>query len=279
MTSYLLNSINIAPPTGSITAYLGATDPPGWVICDGQLRTASDSRYSNLVALNSLIGGSGTDNSYTPPDYRAAFIRGSNLGTSSVANTTYSSVNYGANAPSLGSKQMHSTEAHTHSASAGIQSANHSHSSVTTNIQSANHAHNVTTSNSQSANHTHTGNTGTGVGGHYHTYLDRLSYFGGGGSQVGYGPTDNDNKFVGRGTATGQISTGHTHSFTTPANTTTHVHTATTSDNSADHTHSYTTDGIDQNHTHTITVNNSTVNPSNTETRPYNFGVNWILKL
>ena len=68
--------VSIAPPPGSIMAFLGATDPDGWIICNATVRTdGADGRYNNLIAMGI---GSGTANAtnYTPPDYRGAFLRG-----------------------------------------------------------------------------------------------------------------------------------------------------------------------------------------------------------
>ena len=72
-------------PSGSIMAYMGNTDPTGWVILDGKTRTNNNSMYNNVVTL-----GLGTVNAgvYTPPDYRGAFLRGDNKGTASTAITT-----------------------------------------------------------------------------------------------------------------------------------------------------------------------------------------------
>jgi len=74
--SYNVNGIVNNTPTGSILAYFGNTDPPGWVICDGAARTNnSDSKYTGLAALSIGTGGTGTSN-YTPPDLRGSFLRG-----------------------------------------------------------------------------------------------------------------------------------------------------------------------------------------------------------
>ena len=313
-SNYTVNNISVFAKTATILGYLGTSDPPGWIICDGQLRTASDSRYSNLVALNSLIGGSGTANSYTPPDYRGAFIRGSNLGTANTATTTFSGVNYGANAPTLGSKQKHATEVHNHTASADIQSDNHAHNATTGN-QSHDHTHNYTTGN-QSHDHTHPGkDTGTQSANHSHSYKD--AYFSEGPgtedaplSSFGHRGSDHDNKMVYRNNSSGlsdynpndqaptNISTTyqyapdsvtgnsdenndvHAHSFTTNNQTVDHTHNYTANNPpNANHTHSSNTTSIQStDHTHTITISSSTKNTS-TETRPYNVGVNWIIKL
>lgn len=78
-------SVSISPPPGSIIAYLGSSDPDGWVILDGLPRD-NDGRYNNLI--NMSIGGSGA--TYTPPNYKGAFLRGT--GTSSVS-TNYAGAN------------------------------------------------------------------------------------------------------------------------------------------------------------------------------------------
>lgn len=71
-------------------AYIGTSEPDGWVICNGQQRSNADGRYNNLIALIQLNNpaGTGSYNSttkvYTPPDYRGAFLRGA--GTNATYN-------------------------------------------------------------------------------------------------------------------------------------------------------------------------------------------------
>uniref|UniRef100_A0A6C0JN90 Phage tail collar domain-containing protein n=1 Tax=viral metagenome TaxID=1070528 RepID=A0A6C0JN90_9ZZZZ len=78
--------INVWP--GFIYAYTGTTDPIGWVICDGQIRTDnSDGKYNNLAAMGIGTGGSGTSN-YRPPDLRNAFLRGDSIGTATSKGTS-----------------------------------------------------------------------------------------------------------------------------------------------------------------------------------------------
>ena len=76
---------NSGPPAGAISAYLGTTDPDGWIICDGVQRTnGSDGRYNRLITAGI---GSGTANStYTPPNLKGQFLYGSST-TSSVNGT------------------------------------------------------------------------------------------------------------------------------------------------------------------------------------------------
>lgn len=87
MSSYSINNIVATPPPGSIIAYFGTSDPFGWVICDGTLRSNADGRYNNLLTLSIGIGTVGGN--YTPPDLRAMFLRG--IGTNAASGlTTYS---------------------------------------------------------------------------------------------------------------------------------------------------------------------------------------------
>ena len=58
-------------PPGSIMSYIGTSDPSGWIICDGVVRTATDKRYDRLAVL---LGGTNTGNSITPPDLRNRFL-------------------------------------------------------------------------------------------------------------------------------------------------------------------------------------------------------------
>uniref|UniRef100_A0A6C0JLV8 Phage tail collar domain-containing protein n=1 Tax=viral metagenome TaxID=1070528 RepID=A0A6C0JLV8_9ZZZZ len=106
----ILNNLNLTP-VGCVASYLGSSDPIGWVICDGQIRTDnSDGKYNNLAAMGIGTGGSGTSN-YTPPDYRGYFLRGNNKGTASSAGTSTPASNAGNNLQS----QTYSIKNHTHS--------------------------------------------------------------------------------------------------------------------------------------------------------------------
>lgn len=72
--------LSASPPSGSLAGYLGTSDPVGWVICDGSSRSNSDNRYNNLIGLG--IGSGTTGGTYTPPNLKAAFLRGT--GTSGL---------------------------------------------------------------------------------------------------------------------------------------------------------------------------------------------------
>ena len=110
MTSYFINNINSCPQTGTVSAYLGTSDPDGWVIADGVARPNS-SIYDRLIAL--VIGTRGGGN-YTPPNYKGAFLRG--IGTSGI-NATY------IGPTSINSYQTDEIKSHNHA----ITDTGHSH--------------------------------------------------------------------------------------------------------------------------------------------------------
>jgi microcystin-dependent protein len=83
MTSYY--NINGVPqvfgvPIGSITAYLGKSDPGGFVLCDGVARDNTDGKYNDLYDLGV---GTKSGTNYSPPDYKGMFIGGAATTTDS----------------------------------------------------------------------------------------------------------------------------------------------------------------------------------------------------
>lgn len=121
--SYFINSISYSYPSGSILSYLGSTDPSGWIIANGVVRTDnSDGKYNGLAALSIGIGGSGTNN-YTPPDFRGTFLRG--IGTNGIQ-TTYSGPSaLGVNGfNTVNGYQLDTIKSHTHT----ITDPGHQHS-------------------------------------------------------------------------------------------------------------------------------------------------------
>ena len=92
----------IKPLPGFILPYLGTSDPSGWIICNGVIRTSSDSRYAALATLlNSVPGFSGnTANSITPPNLQNKFLYGAStnnsintIGSNNTGNITLSTNN------------------------------------------------------------------------------------------------------------------------------------------------------------------------------------------
>jgi len=62
-------------PTGSISAYMGTTEPDGWIICNGIMRNdGQDGRYNNLITAK--IGVGTVNVNYTPPNLSNQLLRG-----------------------------------------------------------------------------------------------------------------------------------------------------------------------------------------------------------
>jgi microcystin-dependent protein len=62
-------------PPGTVVAYMGATAPTGWLLCNGQ----PISRYAPYDKLYAVIGnacGSPNANEFNVPDFRGRFLRG-----------------------------------------------------------------------------------------------------------------------------------------------------------------------------------------------------------
>lgn len=108
-------------PSGTMVAYAGyATDPVGWLLCDG--RSLSVASYPELFAMiGYTYGGSG--GSFNIPDLRGEFVRG--------LNTTGSGEDTGR---TMGSYQASTLQQHSHGTLIGSISdgGTHSHSSTVT---------------------------------------------------------------------------------------------------------------------------------------------------
>lgn len=63
-------------PVGTVAAYLGKTDPDGWVICDGASRSNSTKKYDRLIG-KSIGTFTASNASYTPPNLKSRFLYGS----------------------------------------------------------------------------------------------------------------------------------------------------------------------------------------------------------
>jgi microcystin-dependent protein len=102
MSSYTYNNHQISPPPGSVMTYIGGGttsvgtnpgDPDGWVICDGQTRTVTDSRFAAIAPyLNTYMGVlTNTANSITPPNLQSVVIYGQATAATTTKNTGGSS--------------------------------------------------------------------------------------------------------------------------------------------------------------------------------------------
>ena len=88
--SFFINSINPFAFPGQIIAYLGTTDPDGWVICDG-LERDWHTKYQSLIDMSI---GSKNGLKYIPPDLSNCILRGkdsaNNIKTTSGSNSNVS---------------------------------------------------------------------------------------------------------------------------------------------------------------------------------------------
>jgi hypothetical protein len=119
--NFLYKGNYIVYPSSTITAYVGTTDPDGWVMCDGVQRTnGTDGRYNTLITMGV---GSGTANvNYTPPNLKGSFLRAT--GTDPTGKYM---------GPNLNTTQTHTTQTHTHSASITKTDPGHTHNFKTYN--------------------------------------------------------------------------------------------------------------------------------------------------
>uniref|UniRef100_A0A6C0JIE1 Phage tail collar domain-containing protein n=1 Tax=viral metagenome TaxID=1070528 RepID=A0A6C0JIE1_9ZZZZ len=166
MSGFTFKGKEVAYPVGTIIQFCGngTSDPDGWIICDGQPRTApnNDGRYFYLADIFNTIQGvlTNNSNSVTPPDLRSRFLYGSNTTSSNIGTVN------GSSTIKLTSSTIPS---HTHSGTTGVQSANHAHgitrfaesSYVNVNLRDGGTAIRVAasavvlTTSGQSANHKH----------------------------------------------------------------------------------------------------------------------------
>ena len=109
---FTTNGISAMPPIGSICAFLGSSDPDGWIIMNGSGRANSNNKFNALAGMG--IGGI-SGSTYTPPDYKGAFLRGNG------SNGTWES-------SGLGTSQADKFKTHNH----GITDNGHSHQSTFT---------------------------------------------------------------------------------------------------------------------------------------------------
>ena len=220
--TYNNNTSLITVPYGTVYAYFGNTDPTGWVICDGQVRTNnSDGKYNNLFSMTIGSGGSGTSN-YTPPDLRGSFLRGDGKGTAITAQTT----GYGSYAATLGTPQNDSIGNHVHTGTT---------SSGTIDINDPGHHH------------------------HFYTFNDDWNCTRVNNSQQRPGFwTCRDAGSVARGQKQGRRDdNGFAQNVNWPVG-------------------SVNANLSDSGHIHKITM---ATNTTSVEVKPYNFSVNWIMKL
>ena len=135
MSYFYKNNIAIETPAGSIFAFLGTTDPEGWVICDGTARTYT-SKYDGVVSMSIGTKDVGT-NTYTPPNLSSKMIRGGTPKTTGGSDTVTLTT---ANIPS----HNHSVEQHAHTVTAHTHTVPaHTHTVPEHSHTTSNHSHNM----------------------------------------------------------------------------------------------------------------------------------------
>jgi microcystin-dependent protein len=111
-------------PPGTVVAYMGATAPTGWLLCNGA--SVSRTTYASLYAVIGNASGSADTNNFNVPDLRGRFLRGWNSDATGVArdldapNTNVLTGGRGASntggntGNSIGSLQYDGFKSHTH---------------------------------------------------------------------------------------------------------------------------------------------------------------------
>jgi microcystin-dependent protein len=161
-----------ALPTGSIVDFGGATAPGGWLLCNGQL--VSRTGYPLLyAAIGTAYGAGDGSTTFAVPDFRGRAAIGDDLmGTTAAGRITTTTMGQttrggagGLEAVALTTAQLAS---HAHTASSGVQSADHSHTQTgtfTTGTESADHTHSVPSGNNAGAVYAGGGFSAASIGG------------------------------------------------------------------------------------------------------------------
>jgi len=87
--TFLANNHSIAPPPGTIMAYIGKDQPDGWLPCNGQTYTATDNRFQYLYSLLNTLNNTSvnTSNQVTTPNLQNCFMYGASTYTNLTLNT------------------------------------------------------------------------------------------------------------------------------------------------------------------------------------------------
>ena len=82
--------INIASPTGAVTAFAASNPPTGWLECDGS--AVSRTTYADLFAvIGTSFGVGDASTTFNLPDLRGEFIRGWDNGKGTDVNRSFAS--------------------------------------------------------------------------------------------------------------------------------------------------------------------------------------------
>ena len=86
-------SCSATPPPLSIMAYCGTSDPDGWIICDGTVRTSTTSLFTNIYNRLNLMSGTTVNNAnyIVTPNLTSKFLYGAATSTEPIGSTGGSS--------------------------------------------------------------------------------------------------------------------------------------------------------------------------------------------
>jgi microcystin-dependent protein len=177
-------------PAGVIMAYAGAAAPTNWAICDGSA-VARTGAFANLFAVIGTTYGAGDGSTtFNLPDLRGRSV----VGKHSSGTFTTLGATGGEETHILTTAEL---AAHSHNASTGVNSNDHTHSGVTN--AGGSHAHSIP--NRATSN----GATGYASG----AFFSGQIMLNGGNSEITSTAADHAHSF-----STGGVSANHTHAVT-----------------------------------------------------------------
>lgn len=108
-------------PIGTVIAFTGTNDPPGWMFCDGRTLDKNDPRFRALFDAIGTTHGGDANPTFQIPDYRGMFLRGMDAGAGrdpDAARRTAPGVNGSGNSgDAVGTAQQDALQTHQHDVS------------------------------------------------------------------------------------------------------------------------------------------------------------------
>lgn len=147
-------------PVGAITAYVGMSAPPGWLLCDGSV--VSSTQYPTLSSVCAGRFGQAQAGFFRLPDLKSRFPVGVDTSTSTFAapgsvggqqSVTLTTANMPSHNHSIPSHD-HTTQAHQHALGSHDHTAP-AHSHTVTLTSDGNHTHSVSASIPTGGDHGH----------------------------------------------------------------------------------------------------------------------------
>lgn len=105
-------------PAGTVVAYAGSVEPPGWLFCDGRSLDKNDPRYKRLFAAIGTAHGGDANPGFQIPDYRGVFLRGVDKGANrdpdAASRTATGKKGMGNSGDAVGTYQADAFRSHAH---------------------------------------------------------------------------------------------------------------------------------------------------------------------